>query len=372
MALFGILENIKGAVIPPIRAEFNVPYSSIGLLLFISSGGYLLAVFFGGLVAERVGKKSVLATGYCIIILAIILLDIKSFPLLVLLFFLINIGFGCFEISLNSLGAQIFLPNPAVMMSFLHLFYGIGSTIGPRYAGALLFQGWPWRYTFYLVLLPLFLLVVMIIFARFPKLEGIYLSRRLPLGEVFSDKKIWLFVGVLGFCMVFEIGIGNWLINFLQVVRGMNENSSSAYMSIFFLVFTAGRLLGGFFAEKLGYVQLIFLAVLASALLFSGGLFLEDASILFSLTGFFISFLFPTVISITIRTFPQGSSSVMALIITAAGAINMLGNWIIGRINDFFGVFAGFSAILIAPLMVLLFLVFLHKKLSSASGASAA
>ncbi len=61
MAVFGFVENIKGTVTPSIQDAYQVSYASIGLMLFISSFGYLAATFAGGIAGDRYGQKWVIA-----------------------------------------------------------------------------------------------------------------------------------------------------------------------------------------------------------------------------------------------------------------------------------------------------------------------
>lgn len=153
MAIFGFIENIKGTLIPSIRVQFGVDYSSIGMMLLISSFGYLLATLIGGLAADKLGKKVIIVFGFIVLIAAAVLFYLaNSFPVTVALLFLISAGFGCIEVAVNSLGAQIFIRNAAVMMNLTHLFYGLGSSISPKYAGGILARNLPWNYVYTITL----------------------------------------------------------------------------------------------------------------------------------------------------------------------------------------------------------------------------
>lgn len=47
MALLGILESIRGAVIPSIQSFYAIGYGDIGIFLFVASLGYIAANFLG-------------------------------------------------------------------------------------------------------------------------------------------------------------------------------------------------------------------------------------------------------------------------------------------------------------------------------------
>ncbi|MBZ4645594.1 MAG: hypothetical protein JG777_1083 [Clostridia bacterium] len=366
MIIFGFIENIKGTVIPPIREQFNVTYGSIGIMLLVSSLGYLGTTLVGGFVGDKFGQKKVLIFGFLLTILACIsFIFTKSFIAVVILFFLVNAGFGCFEVAVNSLGAQIFVRNSAVMMNLMHLFYGLGSSAGPKYAGWILIRDIPWQYTYFYSLILIVSVFIFLCFSSFPQRKLEDSRNKASFKDLISSKKIWLFVGVLGFCEVIELGTGNWLVNFLQQVRGMDAGNSSFYLTLFFITFTIGRLVGGYLAEKLGYVQIIFYFTIITIVLFIGGLILDNKfAFLFSLMGFFVSIMFPTVMAIIMKEFTVGTSSVMGFIITVSGSVNMVSNWVVGKTNDYLGVFTGFSSLAVYTGLILVFLTLLDRKLT--------
>jgi fucose permease len=308
----------------------------------------------------------VLIFGFLLTILACIsFIFTKSFIAVVILFFLVNAGFGCFEVAVNSLGAQIFVRNSAVMMNLMHLFYGLGSSAGPKYAGWILIRDIPWQYTYFYSLILIVSVFIFLCFSSFPQRKLEDSRNKASFKDLISSKKIWLFVGVLGFCEVIELGTGNWLVNFLQQVRGMDAGNSSFYLTLFFITFTIGRLVGGYLAEKLGYVQIIFYFTIITIVLFIGGLILDNKfAFLFSLMGFFVSIMFPTVMAIIMKEFTVGTSSVMGFIITVSGSVNMVSNWVVGKTNDYLGVFTGFSSLAVYTGLILVFLTLLDRKLT--------
>lgn len=366
MIVFGFLMNLKGVLIPVIKANFNVSYSSIGLMIFIGDIGYMIATFFGGIIGEKFGIKRLLKFGFILIIISIIYMNlVKTFSLFVLLMFCIAMGAGCFEIGLNSLGAQIFVANAAVMMNLLHFFYGAGSSVSPKFAGWLLANGVTWRRIYTYSLLLICAVFIFLLITSFPENKKTEKNSKLSLIQIVSSKKIWLFTGVLGFCIVAEVGIANWFINFLQVVHGFNADRSSLYLSIFFIVFTVGRMVGGFLAERAGYINILFYFTFTILALFAGGLLTGGIwVILFSFTGFFISIMYPTVMTIIMKEYRTDTTAVIGFIITAAGAVNMIVNWIIGKTSDYFGVYTGFASIWVYDALIIVFLLLLRKELS--------
>ena len=146
MVMLGFINNMRGTLIPPIRDFFTVNYSQIGVMLMAATFGFMSSTFFGGLAASHFGLKKVIAFGFLISAFSIFAMGyINSFLYLIILMAFLGIGLGSVEIGANSLGAKIFVEKSGMMMNMLHLFFGVGASIGPRYAGWLLSLGFEWH-----------------------------------------------------------------------------------------------------------------------------------------------------------------------------------------------------------------------------------
>lgn len=88
---------------------------------------------------------------------------------------------------------------------------------------------------------------------RFPQASDEEKNAKFFIARMVRDKRIWLLIGTLVFCTVVELGMTNWMTNFLQEARGMSVENSSLYMTFFFAFFMLGRFLGGYIAERIRY-----------------------------------------------------------------------------------------------------------------------
>jgi fucose permease len=366
MLLFGFVENIKGAVIPSIREMFQVSYASVGVMLFIGSAGYLTATFLGGLAGDRFGQKRVIGTGYLLILLAGLGMALAaSFAQVCVLMFVLNAGFGCLEVGVNSLGARIFLRNSALMMNLTHFFYGVGSMGGPAYAAGMLVNDTPWGRIYALAVFAVVVVLLVLLLARFPSSAERQKEQRLSIRQVAATGKVWLFVLVISLLVIVEVGIGNWLVSYLRGTYAMGEDQSAQWLSLFFLFFTLGRLFGGYIVEKMGYVRCIATFIVVILALYAGGFALgQSGVILFSLIGFFISTMYPTFMAMIMKEFPVATGSVMGFIITAVAAVSMVVNWIVGQTSDLLGVGVGFGSFMIYAALALVSLVILNRHLT--------
>ncbi len=368
MMLIGFVGNLRGVLLPAIKQNLSISYTSFGLLIFITGIGYMIAVMAGGIISDKLGHRKVFIFAFMLVTMGIAgIAYTGSFPVLVVTMTLLYMGLGSFDVAVNTLAPRLFVANTAVMMNIMHLFFGVGSSASPKIASWLMAGEVSWNliYTFSLIMIA----AAFVLFLFCPLNLGsasVRPAEKASLTSLLANKKVWLLIGVLGFCEATEVGFTSWFINFLQVERGLDAGSSAQYMFYFFLAYVIGRVLGGHIAERVGYIRTVAASVSIVAILFACGLFLGAGwEILFSLMGPFISVMFPTMIALIAKEFRQGAGSVMGIILTSAGLICMFTNSLIGKLNDSMGVFAGFAAILAYAMLILVFLGVLSRYLAA-------
>lgn len=148
------------------------------------------------------------------------------------------------------------------------------------------------------------------------------------------------------------------------MTRSLDIIRSTTYLTAFFITFTLGRLVGGIIADKLGYIKSLFYCALIGSIVLFGGILLGERFIfLFSITGFFVSITFPTMLVLIIREYEDKASTVIGFAITMCGILNMIGSWVIGKINDQWGVSVGMASVAISGIITCLLVLFLSKQL---------
>lgn len=366
MLLQGFMDNIRGVLIPSIQAAFQVDYTSLAWIVLISILGYITATFSGGPLIDRLGQKKVIFIGFCGLGFgAFGIAYAWNYTLLLLCIYFMGYGTGSINIGASTIAPILFIKNQAIMMNLLHFFYGLGAAIGPRYAGIMLAANFLWRDVYHYSLLILTILGIYFLFCRFPKVEKQESQQKLSYRQIISDKNIILFALILGFYVAAEIGIANWLVTYLQQGKAVEPLKSASYLSAFFLVFTLGRFVGGFIAERLGYMYSIILYISMALGCLALGIFGGNYFIfMISASGFFFSIVYPTMMALLIKTFNQGINSIISFVITASSLINMMGNWLVGKINDFWGVRVGFYLIPFYMTILLALVILLSRNLS--------
>ncbi|WP_051515124.1 MFS transporter [Fervidicella metallireducens] len=366
MIALGFSENMRGLFIPIIKNEFNINDSYIGYLLLISSIGYILFQYIGGAIIQKLDHKRVYLIALVTTISAFVMIYFsKTFGMLLGAMFVLNAGFSLYSIATNSLIPVMFIGFQAVLMNLTHCCYGFGTSLGQRLTGLMLDKGIMWRELYLLDGIIFTILLLVFFFIKFPSVHVESRKERTSLKSVLNNKLAVLFMFALGFYVFSELGVANWFANLLKTGYGFSQDKTSIYLAIFYFVFTIGRLVGGFIVEKVGHIKALIVSLMCAMIIFLAGLIGGKGTvILISISGFFFSIGFPTIVLIVNNTFKENTSYILGIVISAASTINMIINLIVGYLNDIFGVYKTFYLIPISLFMTILLLSIIKLKIS--------
>ena len=194
------------------------------------------------------------------------------------------------------------------------------------------------------------MLFLYFLLVKYPKTAGTE-SNKLDLkhlGKSAFTGEMILFYLVIAIYVAAEIGIGTWLVEFLQKSKFQTVALSSLYLSLFFGGVTVGRLIGSFLVERIGYLKSMLVASLASVVCVAIGIFAPASFAFFlPLTGLFFSIIFPTATAAVSDLHRENLGTILGLLFTFAGVGGMFGPWFVGIISDWLGIQLGFGMILI-------------------------
>jgi len=352
--IFGFTDNLKGPTLPAMLAELNINYGTGGNIFFGEYLGFLIATLITGLLADRFGLKIViLLAGICLLVGVG---GYSSFQLPIFLsasLFVIGLGLGALELGPNAIIVSLHHKRKGLYLNLMAVLHGLGSMLAPLFAGWLFTLNTSWRaiYRWDLILIAAFILFS--VFLRFPKAEEkVELDFRHIPQIAFKDQLPWFYV-VIGLYVAAEIGIATWLVTFLQHMRGATVTSSTQSLSLFFAALMTGRLLGGFFVHRVGYLRSIFFASIGGVICILIGLFgPSQLSFFLPMTGLFFSIIFPTITAAVSDSHLENINTVLGLLFTFAGLGGLLGPWLVGWGSDLFGLQIGFIIILIFTVLM--------------------
>ena len=344
--VFGFTDNLKGPTLPSMIHELNIDYGTSGNIFFGEYFGFVITSLLAGILADRFGLRVILilAGG----LLAAGVAGYSTFSntmVLTISLFSVGLGLGAIELGANATIVQIHPEKTGLYLNLMAVLHGVGSLIAPLFAGWLLGLDVSWRAIYRWDILLIGLFVLLFLFLQFPKSQAKNNSIDFKNIPNFAFKGIlpW-FYAAIAFYVAAEIGVGSWLVTFLQDTRSQSILASNQSLSLFFGLLTLGRLVGGFIVHRLGYLRSILFASIASLICVSLGT-LTTLSIFFPITGFFFSIIFPTFTAAVSEDLKENTNTILGVLFTFAGIGGLLGPWIIAWASDLFGLKIGFAFI---------------------------
>lgn len=363
MAVIAIVDNTKGIFVPVFKETFSTNNTSMGMLLSVCSLGYIIFTYVGGILCEKFGQRKVIGAGLFTIVASVLVVAFsKTYTILLIGMFLINVGIAFVMIGVNTLIPVLFITFQAIMMNSAHCFYGFGSTVGQFAIGSLLDNGIDWRNIFFGIAMIFIAVLIIFFFIKIPKFNITKEESKVNISLAFKEKYMYIYAIGLGTYVFAEMGMSNWIVNFLMESYNFTSSRGAMFLSAFFFLLTIGRLLGGFVAEKLGYLQAVLYSLTVAVILLVIALSVgHSALILICIAGLFFAIAYPTVVATIGKVFKDNSSYITGLILTLSSTISMILNLLMGRLNDIIGTTKTFYLIPISLSVSILFIFLIYR-----------
>lgn len=341
--VFGFSDNLKGAILPALLQDLRIDYtigSSILLGLYI---GFMAATLTTGLIADALGKRTVLLIAGGSLALGAGGFSSFSTPFLLgLSMFVLGYGLGALELSCNAIIVELHPMDKGRYLSLMSVMHGMGSMTAPFFAGLLLNAGSSWRTIYRLDFLLIGILLATAILNRYPSIPSA-MSDKIDfrrLGQMaFTPRMVWLYIAIVAYVAA-EIGIASWLVEYLQKIRAQDVKTSTSALSLYFGLMMVGRFAGSFVIERLGYLKSILVAMLGASACIALGL--SGPGFALTASGFFLSIVFPAITATATDGLIENTNTVLGLLFTFAGLGGMLGPWLVGFASDSLGIDRGY------------------------------
>ena len=364
--IFGFSDNLKGATLPVLLDDLSFSYTYGGTILLLSYLGFLIATLVTGPLSDIMGKKAVIFLASTCLLIGMLGYSVaSSFFMLSVAMFIVGLGLGALEIGSNLIIVDVHRENKGRYLNLLAFFHGLGSMIAPLYAGQMLVLGFSWRSVYQFSLGLVLLLLVYFLLTKYPRVENSQ-ENKIDFKKIgksaFSARMLLFYAGITTYVAA-EIGIGAWLVEFLQGAKAQSVSQSTFYLALFFGTVTAGRFIGSFFVSRIGYIKSMLFAGVISVFFVGIGAFTSPALAVFlPLAGFFFSIIFPTLTAAVSDIHQENQGTILGLLFTFAGVGGMLGPWAVGLFSDWFGMQSGFGIILALLIGMNIFFGLLLKK----------
>ncbi|HLG63402.1 MAG TPA: MFS transporter [Ktedonosporobacter sp.] len=363
-ALIGINGGANGVLLPSLSAFYHVGDATIGLLFLVSSLGYFLSALGSGFLTERLGLRWPLLLGTFTLLLGLLAFGLKlPFVLLLAARLLLGFGIGIIETGFNVY--TVTLPRHAVLLNYLHAFYGVGALVGPLLASSILAGPWEWN-SVYLVMAIIWLPLLPGIGVLFNSVrldtreqEGKESGSGNVLGATLRLPIAWLAALFLLIYVGVEVSLGSWGYSFLLEVRQQGTVVAGWIVSGYWFGLTLGRFVLQPLAERFGIgIKVLMYACLAGIVIGLLLIWLLPSGIVaaagFGFIGFSLAPIYPLTVALIPKLVPPrlGPSAIGMLV-----SISIIGlalfPWAAGILAQFRGIWTLLPYTLALTLMML-------------------
>ncbi|KAK4100955.1 MFS general substrate transporter [Parathielavia hyrcaniae] len=314
--LMGMTDAAVGALLPYIESYYHISYTVVSLLFLSPFVGYILAAALNNLIHHHFGQLGVAVLGPVSRLVGIVpLVFHPPYPALPVVLLFTGFGNGIEDSAWNAWVGNMHRANE--LLGFLHGAYGLGATIGPLIATAMVTRGGlPW-YTFYYVMIGLDGLALFLLVPAFWRATGkVHRAthtagtggKRTTTRAVLRSPVVWLVALFLLGYVGAEVSLGGWIVTFMLKVRGAEPFMAGLTATFFWLGLTVGRVVLGFatgrVGEKLAITVYLLLSVALQLLYWLVPDFAAGATFV-TLLGFFLGPLFPAAIVAATKLLPS-------------------------------------------------------------------
>lgn len=315
----GLPDSLLGSAWSAIYKQLDVPLSYAGIISMTIAGGTIISSLLSDRITKRFGAGLVTATSVLLTALALFgFSTANSFTILVVLALPYGLGAGAVDAALNN---YVALHYSSRHMSWLHCFWGVGTSTSPYIMSFCLTKGFGWH-SGYGVVSAIQIIITIIIFISLPlwKKEKSEKKQTQIKNKTFLEKL--RIKGVLNVLLAFfcycalESTVILWASSYLVKSKNISTQTAASFASLFVLGITFGRFISGFIADKLGDKKLIRIGtiiclsgILLVALPFRLSIFSLSGLIII---GFGCSPIYPSIIHSTPKNF--GSENSQAII----------------------------------------------------------
>lgn len=302
----GIPNGMLNVVSVAMLGTFGFGLDALGVLLFFATVGSLFGTFFSGRMIGRFGLGAFLAGGGAVMALGLLTYTVAPvWIVLIAAAFITLLGFSMFNAGLNTFVAANYTTGH---LNWLHAAFGLGLTVGPTLGTVLLERlGLSWRVGYGIMFVVLAGVTVLLFVTRSQWVMQDDPNTHVH-GTATERVSIWetlrlptvLFGMALFFILNGVIGSTGQLASPLLTSRGVAQ--AGFWVSLYWASFTVGRLIMGFFANRLDNTRLMRACIIGAII--GAALLWQDNNNALNLIGLGIIGLscapiYPTMIAIT-------------------------------------------------------------------------
>lgn len=325
-----VLVGWTGLLVPSlirsIKEAFAQTDAGIGIFYFVYAVSYATGSFAGGMLTERLGRRTVLTLAAAAHGVGFVLLALApAWAIFLLAAVPGGLGGGAIDGGGNGLILDLYRSGRGRALNLLHLFFSVGALSAPVVTGRLVEGGVAWDSV--LLGSGIAAVVVAALFAGVTMPHGrresvasasTAVGERTTSGLARLGAPLILLAVAISCYVAAEIGVSNWLVRFLEPAP---LSTATLALSLFWAGLALGRLAAARLADRFDHVAFAMTAAGATAVVLVGAILVPSLPVsiaLFGLTGFVTGPIFPMIVAIGGDRYPERSAAVSGFLSGAA------------------------------------------------------
>lgn len=322
--VFAVSTSSVPAALLRAAAEFEIAPELLATVSAVQFTGFVLATLFGGIAADIVGKKGLLAAAcVCTVAGAGTWSVSGSLGAVYAGSFVMGMGGGVLEGMSSALLADLFPDRRKFFLNLSQAVFCVGAVSAPVLMGWLIPAGVSWRVFFAGLCCAALVLLLLYLAARIPAPAAEERITRSALKGLARRSSFLVPCLVVMLYVVSETSVAVFANTYLRTRLHAPENWAIYAIALFWMSMAVGRLLCAMIPERVSYEKV------TAALLLVSGLALACQGVVrtwewslafFSLTGFLMSGIWPMVVGLNVKRHPRYTGTVLGVTV-AAGAV---------------------------------------------------
>lgn len=335
------------ALIRSVKESFGQSDAGIGLFYFLFSAAWAAGAFGGGLVTERLGRRSVLTLAAALIALGLIGLGLApSWPVFLVAALPGGLGAGMIDGGGNGLFLDLYQSGRGRALNLLHLFFSIGALAAPVTVGLLVVNGVEWRSV--ILATGLAAVPVAIMFGIVPMPGGRRERAHGPNPPNATASRarpprlaapLLLMAFAIACYVASEVGVSSWLVRYLEPAP---LSVATLALTLYWVGIAVGRLVSSLLADRFDHRRFTLACAVGLAVTLFGAILVPSLPVsigLFALAGFASGPIFPMIIALGGERYRDRSTAVSGFL----GGSGVIGSIVYPSIMGFMSVTVGLT-----------------------------
>ncbi len=386
--VLAILLNTVGIVIAQVIDDYNVSRLTAGTLEAFKDLSIMVVSFVLASFVPKFGYRRTMIYGLIALTFgSMVVASVTEYWSVPILYMITGSSFALMKVSVYSTVGLI-TKNQQEHTSLMNTLEGVfmtGSLTGPLIFSVMISLS-HWNNTYWVIAVLTSLALILMLFTEIDESSVKAEAKDSNFIKMFALLKypmVWVFIICAFLYVMIEQSFGTWLPTFNREIFKLSQAQSASFLSIYAGSIALSRFIAGYLSKRFSWLS-IQLFYLVGAFLLTFIILIQTIDLVatepnywyqapllafvFSMVGFFLGPIYPTICSIVLSKLEKSKhSSMTGLIIVFSALGGTSGSMIIGLFSHNFSVHNAFYFPLI-PIALLAFMLIPYKKLSDKFG----